>query len=340
LYNAVQKTIEESNAAYGREYTDNYLLPQVECTSLERFARRSTWRTASDFIKKLFGYGRVVGMEEDPNDTEIGQSELQTTPEKYTKIAGVYPDGRDFHVIPQYYTKRLKHPELISKDIVGITRDFYLMSRKYKERSLIKDDCETIIDMIRRQKFRSGKRTVGGKFGEESRTYKFAKDIAERDLYDMQRVPFGDNWFGRDISKVLGLIKRFTTARNLGMNPKVAVVGFLTTSFTHIINGLVGYKYSSGDMFKAGLITLNEFGTNLFGANFIGNRLTKNKLMLLMEMMDMSSQSDRKTEHANRNRVLQMLYKNSTFGLLSAADIMSKSTIMVATLLSYRLVNG
>lgn len=93
-------------------------------------------------------------------------------------------------------------------------------------------------------------------------------------------------------------------------------------------------------MFKAGLITLNEFGTNLFGANFIGNRLTKNKLMLLMEMMDMSSQSDRKTEHANRNRVLQMLYKNSTFGLLSAADIMSKSTIMVATLLSYRLVNG
>lgn len=62
--------------------------------------------------------------------------------------------------------------------------------------------------------------------------------------------------------------------------------------------------------------------------------------MLLMEMMDMSSQSDRKTEHANRNRVLQMLYKNSTFGLLSAADIMSKSTIMVATLLSYRLVNG
>lgn len=340
LYNAVQKTIEESNAAYGREYTDNYLLPQVECTSLERFARRSTWRTASDFIKKLFGYGRVVGMEEDPNDTEIGQSELQTTPEKYTKVAGVYPDGRDFHVIPQYYTKRLKHPELISKDIVGITRDFYLMSRKYKERSLIKDDCETIIDMIRRQKFRSGKRTVGGKFGEESRTYKFAKDIAERDLYDMQRVPFGDNWFGRDISKVLGLIKRFTTARNLGMNPKVAVVGFLTTTFTHIINGLVGYKYSSGDMFKAGLITLNEFGTNLFGANFIGNRLTKNKLMLLMEMMDMSSQSDRKTEHANRNRVLQMLYKNSTFGLLSAADIMSKSTIMVATLLSYRLVNG
>lgn len=340
LYDAVQKTIEESNAAYGREYTDNYLLPQVECTSLERFARRSTWRSASDFIRKLFGYGRVVGMEEDPNDTEIGQSELQTTPEKYTKVAGVYPDGRDFHVIPQYYTKRLKHPELISKDIVGITRDFYLMSRKYKERSLIKDDCETIIDMIRRQKFRSGKRTVGGKFGEESRTYKFAKDIAERDLYDMQRVPFGDNWFGRDISKVLGLIKRFTTARNLGMNPKVAVVGFLTTSFTHIINGLVGYKYSSGDMFKAGLITLNEFGTNLFGANFIGNRLTKNKLMLLMEMMDMSSQSDRKTEHANRNRVLQMLYKNSTFGLLSAADIMSKSTIMVATLLSYRLVNG
>jgi hypothetical protein len=120
----------------------------------------------------------------------------------------------------------------------------------------------------------------------------------------MQRTPFGKTWLGRDIPKFMALIKRYTTARNLGMNPKVAAVGFLTTSFTHIINGLVGYKYSTSDMFKAGLIVANEFGSNLFGARFIGNRLTKNKLMLLMEMLDMSDQSGRKTEHSNRNRIL------------------------------------
>lgn len=339
LYDGIQKTIAESNEAYGREYADNFLLPQVECTSMERFARKSTYRGIKNFFAKLVGYGRIFGINEDPNDVESGQNEVESTEGRYNKISGVYPDGRDFHIIPQYYTKKLKHPELISKDIVGITRDYYLMSRKYKERSEIKDDCEAIIDMLRRQQFKQGDRTVGAEKG-ESRTYTFAKQIAERDLYDMQRTPFGKTWLGRDISKFMALIKRYTTARNLGMNPKVAAVGFLTTSFTHIINGLVGYKYSTGDMFKAGLIVANEFGSNLFGARFIGNRLTKNKLMLLMEMLDMSDQSGRKTEHSNRNRILQAIYKNSTFGLLSAADIYSKATIMVATLLSYRYVDG
>jgi hypothetical protein len=154
----------------------------------------------------------------------------------------------------------------------------------------------------------------------------------------MQRDSFG--LFGIDLTKILSLLKRMTTARNLGMNPKVAMVGFFTTMFTHVINGIVGYKYSKSDMFNAGLITLNEFGSNFAGARFIGDRLTKNKLILLMELMDLSDQSGKKSEHSNRNRILQAIYKNSTFGIMSAADIYSKATIMVATLLSYRYVNG
>jgi hypothetical protein len=88
------------------------------------------------------------------------------------------------------------------------------------------------------------------------------------------------------------------------MNPKVALVGFFTTMFTHTINGLVGYKYGTREMFNAGLITINEFGSNFGGLKFMGDRLTKNKLMLLLEMLDMSDQSGRKAEHSNRNRWL------------------------------------
>jgi len=108
-----------------------------------------------------------------------------------------------------------------------------------------------------------------------------------------------------DISKILGLWKRWTTARNLGLNPKVAIVGFLTTSFTHILNGAVGYKYGGREMWNANKIVLKEFGRSIFSeGTFIGSRLTKNRVMLLMEMMDLSNQSDRKTEHSNRNRWL------------------------------------
>ena len=224
------------------------------------------------------------------------------------------------------------------------------MSSRYKERSKIKDDCESILDLIKGQKFKQTSRfgrtkrekngtvkITGDNVG-ESNAYKFAKQLIERDLYDIQRLP--TRLMGLDFSKILSLLKRITTARNLGMNPKVAVVGFFTTMFTHIVNGLVGYKYGTREVFNAAIITMNEFGSNFAGCKFIGDRLTKNKLMLLLEMLDMSDQSERKTEHSNRNRWLQALYKNSTFGIMSACDIYSKATIAVATLLSYRLVDG
>lgn len=347
LYDGVLNTIHESNQLQNREFADDYLLPQMECTALERFFRKSTWKGFKNWLQKVLGYGRIIGLSEDPNDIDINKAFIESSEDRVeTSISGVYPDGRDFHVIPTPFTRQLEHPELISKDIVGITRDYYLMSNRYHERSLVRDDCELILDLLKKQRFKESNRfgktkdrivkLTGGIQG-ESNTFNFAKKLVERDLYDIQRDPAKA---GIDWSKLLSLLKRLTTARNLGMNPKVALVGFFTTMFTHTINGIVGYKYSSSDMFNAGIIAINEFGSNFAGARFVGDRLTKNKLILLLEMLDMSDQSGRKTEYSNRNRILQAIYKNSTFGIMSAADIYSKATIAVATLLSYRYVNG
>lgn len=359
LYKGIQDTIKESNELYERTYADNFMLPQVECTSLERLARRSTYRKWWDFWRKLFGFGRILGMNDDPNDTETHRESVENSDTSIDyNIIGKYPDGRDFHSMPKYYTKRLDHPELISKDIVKITASYYYEARKFKERSLIKDDCELIVDLLEQQKFTTytgkvnkwllfGKKEVtGGKqamrltgqqYG-ESNTYKYAKQIVERDLYDIQRSSI--QFLGLDVSKVFGLWKRWTSARNLGLNPKVAAVGFFTSQFAHIINALTGYKYSAADAFKASMITFSEFGLNAITGQLLGNRLTKNKLMLLLENLDISGMFDRKAEHSNRNRWLQVLYKNSTFGFLTCADLYSKAMIAVATLLSYRLVDN
>lgn len=349
LYKGIFDTIHEANQMQNREFADDYLLPQQECTAMERLYRKSTYKGFWNFLKKIFGFGRIIGLSEDPNDIDINTAYQEQSAGRTQSISGVYPDGREFHVIPTPFTKPLEHPELISKDIVGITRDYYLMSSRYKERSIIRDDCELILDLIRNQEFKNSDRfgkfrkitdkiklTGGNK--EQSNTFNYAKKLIERDLYDIQRESV--KFFGIDFTKLLSLLKRLTTARNLGMNPKVALVGFFTTMFTHTINGIVGYKYSKSDMFNAGIIAMNEFGSNFAGARFIGDRLTKNKLILLLEMLDMSDQSGRKSEHSNRNRILQAIYKNSTFGIMSAADIYSKATIAVATLLSYRLVDG
>ena len=358
LYNGVQQTLVESNDMYGRQYADNFLLPQKECTFLGRLRRKPFWAGIWYYIKRItslgrskkednvstLGSGRLVGRYDDPNDTEIGQSVQEDINGNYNKVRGTYPDGRSFHIIPQYFSKRMKHPEYISRDVVDITASYYRMAEMYKQRSLVRNDCEAILDVLQRQQFSIGDgRTIGGIGNTESNTYKYAKDIIERDLYDIQRLPLSITMAGKtyDFGRILGLWKRWTTARNLGMNPKVAIVGFLTTSFTHILNGAVGYKYGRHEMWRANNIVLKEFGRSIFSeGTFIGSRLTKNRVMLLLEMMDMSNQLERKTEHSNRNRWLQAIYKNSTFGLLSAADISSKAVIAVSTFLSYRYVNG
>ena len=337
MYDGLHQTIKEANDIMNLEYQDDYMLPQVECTALERLGRKGTLRS----ISRIFGWGRFYGRIEDPNDEERGEDyqEIVNSPEGgLEKLARTYPDGRDYHSIPRYFTKKLEHPELISKNAVGIVWDYYRNACKYKERSKIKDDCEMIADLIRGQKFKKSGREVGGDKGVESTTYQFVRNLIERDLYDIHRVKLFSKTI--DYTKLTRLLQRLTTARNLGMSPKVAMVGFFTTMYTHMMNGITGYKYSFKDMSKSLFIVLKEFGLSLFGAKFFGQRLTGNKIMKLLELQDMADQGSRKLEHSNRNPIIQFLYKNSTFGLMTAADVIAKACILVATLLSYRLVDG
>jgi hypothetical protein len=301
MYDGLHQTIKEANDIMNLEYQDDYMLPQVECTSLERLGRKGTMRS----FGRLFGWGRFYGRVEDPNEQERSDDYKETvnTPEGgIEKLARTYPDGRDYHSIPRYFTKKLEHPELLSKNAVGIVWDYYRNACKYRERNKIKDDCEMIADLIRNQKFNKNGRVVGGEKGEESTTYQFVRNLIERDLYDIHRVKLFSKTI--DYTKLTRLLQRLTTARNLGMSPKVAMVGFFTTMYTHMMNGITGYKYSFKDMSKSLYIVLKEFGMSLFGAKFLGNRLTGNKIIKLLELQDMADQGSRKLEHSNRNRII------------------------------------
>jgi len=45
------------------------------------------------------------------------------------------------------------------------------MSKAYEEKSKIKDTCETIVDLIKKQIYQSGKEQVGGMSGIDSNSY-------------------------------------------------------------------------------------------------------------------------------------------------------------------------
>lgn len=272
----------------------------------------------------------------DESDSE-GNVTVNNTP-----IRGKYPDGRSFHILPQYYTRKMEDPSQISSDLIRILSNYYKMSCYYKEKVAIKDDCETIVDFIEQRKLKASK-TMFAKDGEEdkSRLFKSAEKFLEMNLYDMRRSshvfklgPIELQW-----SKTVSLWKTWTTRRNLGMNPKVALTGFLTSMGVHILNSITGQHYG-----KEGGIAFLESIRRCFqsacGTRYIGNPLSNDDMQVMAEVFDVAGQAERKWEGTHRNRLIQAAYKHSVFGFLSTADYISKTIIMTAILMNHHYVEN
>jgi hypothetical protein len=89
--------------------------------------------------------------------------------------------------------------------------------------------------------------------GSDSITYKAARKFLDMNLYDIRREKSD---FAKktnyDFLRTTQLLARYTTANNLGANPKVALTGFLTTMWSHLINAISGNGYSFTDAHDAG----------------------------------------------------------------------------------------
>jgi len=102
------------------------------------------------------------------------------------------------------------------------------------------------------------------------------------------------------------------------MNAAVAATGFFTASYAHIINAIVGTKYGVKESHQAGMEVMYHLLQNGMGAKYIGDKTTRDKLMLLAELYNLSNQGVRKYEHSNRNRAVNALWENWCFGMLTS----------------------
>lgn len=348
LYDEVIKTMHEANEMQSnRLYADDFLLPQITGSIWKRMKRHSVWGKTKALFKYL---AESLGIGYSPNDfSQIGSNAALDTADSEgnvtinnTPIQGQYPDGRTFHILPQYYTRKMDDTSQISSDLVNILSNYYKMSAYYKEKVAIKDDCETIVDFLEQRKTKSTKtRFKRGKNKDKSRLFNAAEKFLEMNLYDMRRSSTSFNIGPIELqwSKTVSLWKTWTTRRNLGLNPKVALTGFLTTMGTHIINTISGQNYG-----HEGYVAFGEAIRRLFqsvlGARYLGNPLSNDDMMLMAEHYNVAGQAERKWEGTNRNRLVQAGYKNSVFGFLSTVDFWSKSIIMVSILMNHHYVNG
>jgi hypothetical protein len=116
LYDEVVRTMNESNSMQSnRLYADNFLLPQITGSIWKRMKRQSAWGKT----KALFKYfAECLGIGYSPNDfSQIGSNMALDSSDNegtitvnQTPIQGEYPDGRQFHILPQYYTRKMEDP--------------------------------------------------------------------------------------------------------------------------------------------------------------------------------------------------------------------------------------
>lgn len=358
-YDEIKNTIQESNALQtNRPSVDNYLLPQVigsfwqQIRSHSFFSLKgdSAWGVIWRYILEALGKSNendkeeMFGMGADLSDTDETGAAVEY---KYDPFKDTYSqsmaDGSAYRALPQFYTRKLKDPSRISSDLSGIVLDYYNMSQQFHEKSKITDQCELILEELKNSKFRAGNlgrkalNLIGGTHG-DSNTYLMAREWVDANLYDIKKVV--QKVGGVNVTKFASSFSRWTTSVNLGLNPKVAATGALTTGWTHIINALTGQKYDVWTATKAGFATLYHIGKNLFGARLVGDQLSNDKQMLLMEMCDLSNQFSKKIHNTQRNRLLQVVNQNWIFGMMSSLDYLMKSQIMTSVMMSYRYVDG
>lgn len=319
LYDEVINTIHETNEIYSNiPFKNDYQLPGITGTDWKNMIKRSRggkWKSLfKDRIGRLF---RTTEKDIDMN-----------------RQAATRPDGHQLSFIPQPYTAALKDPTQISTDLVGIVSQYYAKGQQYKEKTNIKDQCETILDLISRRKF-IGTRFV--KSGLETNTYQMARKFLNMNLYDQREDKSEIGSF--NINKPFKYAKAWATLVNLGCSIKVATVGFATAYYSGIMNAVTGKEYGLKEWGIANAEMLGSLINSRFGARIISqnSRLFQQNLM---ELFNLADQSEKKYKHTDRNVLVNQIMENWAFGGLTMADYLSKGTILDATLAAHRFFDG
>ena len=359
LYDVTVQTIHEINELYGRENASDYLLPGIVGSMVKRVHhQRNKVGAFWDYVKDQFGIGNQSVQQDE--DFQQDSNRILDSVDEFGNLlinkglnisTNTRPDGHELNMIPRYYTLRLQDPSQLSADLGDILSTAHLAALKYKYKQDIKDKCETLSDMMERRSVM--KRSLKSKFklqeikGSESNTYKISKKFLQMNLYNIRSgdTTFEMPWFGNKkipihLNKLGKLLGTTTVLVNLGCNFIVAATGFLSALFSHTVQVITGQHYSGKEGVKAARLVAYHIFKNMLGANYIANRLSNDKLMLITEYFNVADQGERKLNHSNRNRFINGIADNIHFGMLSGFDFLIKSQITVSTLLSFHYYNG
>ena len=354
LYDGVVKYMTESNdKLFNRMYSDNYQLPGMTGSMWKYMkAQGATGSVAAaiQYTKDHLGFTESGLRQDDSFGSSLKEALAQVTDLQEivydnspfaTKTTGTRPDGRQFNIIPQYYTNKLDDPSQVSSDLIGMVCEYYQKACDFENKSEIRDYVESMVDAIEKRRYQIPTRDGQSAQvipGQSSKSLKAAKKFVEMNLYnirsDTKKVG------NLNLGKTAQNFSRLTQALNLGMSPAVALTGFFTAQYAHLINAITGDRgYGMSEWTQATGEVISHYIRTYGGIGMASNQMSDDKLVLLAEHFNVSNQLTRKFKNANRNRFVRFL-DNWCFGGLTVVDFASKSTIMTTVLMSHRFFRG
>lgn len=294
-------------------FLSKYHLPAITGDMMDTFKGKDKWSKAYIMFKRFLPW-------------TINEQDTD-----YQQTVALKPDGSELSFIPQPFTDTLENPQMQSTDLLGSMYLYYLKAIEYREKNKIKDTVEAMLDATADRKFGSGNNI---KTGKQSQTYTTLKNHINMMLYEQSNQ--GKN---KSFLKFMSSYRNFASTVNLGGSPKVSLVGFLTTMQAHIINGIVGKKYSLAETARAGVAVMWEIIQSPFKGGLMGYK-SRSFQQNLNEEFNISNQGANKFRHSNRNKFVNALCYGFWYGPMTMADWVAKSQILDSVLMDYRFVGG
>lgn len=354
LYDAVVKYMTKSNdKLFNRMYSDNYQLPGMTGSMWKYMkAQGATGSVAAaiQYTKDHLGFTESGLRQDDSFGSSLKEAIAEVTDLQEivydnspfaTKTTGTRPDGRQFNIIPQYYTNKLDDPSQVSSDLIGMVCEYYQKACDFENKSEIRDYVESMVDAIEKRRYQIPTRDGQSAQvipGQSSKSLKAAKKFVEMNLYnirsDTKKVG------NLNLGKTAQNFSRLTQALNLGMSPAVALTGFFTAQYAHLINAITGDRgYGMNEWTQATGEVISHYIRTYGGVGMASNQMSDDKLVLLAEHFNVANQFTRKFKNANRSRFVRFI-DNWCFGGLTVVDFASKSTIMTTILMGHRYFRG
>ena len=241
-------------------------------------------------------------------------------------------DGTPIKLVPTRFIKQLDNPAMITSDVVGSVIQFIEMSRNYQNMSDIQNDLELLM-------YRLGQITIktkrGTKVGSETNIYKKAESLLDMVLYGKRSERLIIH--GVDVTKALNKLYNYISLSNLAYNMWAMGTNYITGQGTLDIEAIAGKYFNTSDVAFAKKEFLQHFGNV---ASNIGNVNNKDKVSLLMQLLQVSRSNQETFDRLDQSRVLRGINQHFWYNGYSAGDFCVKGQLMLAVLHSYKFVDG